>query len=314
MEIKKLFALVSRNIKCYFKDKFLFFVSLITPMILLVLFVTFLRSVYISSFKSIFEGFGFTEGEDIIEGLAGSWLLSSIMAVCSVTVAICSNAVMISDKIDGAINDLSVSPVKGTTVTLSYFVANFLVTLTVMVAVLIVGFVYLAIVGWYLTVGDVFLILLDVICCVLFGALLAGVVESFISSQGGLSAISTLVSSMYGFLCGAYMPLSQFDEGMRNVICCLPGTYSVGILRKHFMGGYVDKLGELGLIEEGQKALLDGFDGNLYVAGTEIPLWAMYVILLSTCAVLLVAYVLIVVFKHRSPKRLAVAAKSKSTK
>ena len=299
MEVKKLFALVSRNIKCYFKDKFLFFVSLITPMILLVLYVTFLRSVYIDSFKAIFEGFGFTVGDEVIEGLAGSWLLSSIMAVCSVTVAICSNAVMISDKVDGAINDLSVSPVKGTTVTLSYFIANFLVTLLVMLVVLVVGFVYLAIVGWYVPVSNVFFILLDVICCVLFGSLLAGVVESFISTQGALSALSTLVSSMYGFLCGAYMPLSQFADGMRNFICCLPGTYSVGILRKHFMGGYVEKLGELGLPSEGQKALLDGFDGNLYVGGTDIPLWAMYVILLSTCALLLAAYILIVIFKHK---------------
>ena len=302
MEIKKLFALVSRNIKCYFKDKFLFFVSLITPMILLVLFVTFLRSVYVSSFEGIFEEFGFTEGSDVIEGLAGSWLLSSIMAVCSVTVAICSNAVMISDKIDGAWSDLSVSPVKGTTVTLSYFIANFLVTLLVMLTVLVIGFVYLAVVGWYLSVSDVFLILADVICCVLFGSLLAGVVESFISTQGALSALSTLVSSMYGFLCGAYMPLSQFADGMRNAICCLPGTYSVGILRKHFMGGYVEKLGELGLPAEGQKAVLDGFDGNLYVGSTEIPLWAMYTILLSTCAVLLVAYVLIVIFKHKKKR------------
>ena len=314
MESRKLFALVSRNIKCYFKDKFLFFVSLLTPMILLVLFVTFLRSVYISSFESIFEGFGFTAGEEVIEGLAGSWLLSSIMAVCSVTVAICSNAVMISDKVEGAINDLTVSPVKGVTVTISYFIANFLVTLLVMLAVLAVGFVYLAIVGWHISVGDVFLILLDVVCSVLFGSLLAGVVESFIHSQGGMSAISTLVSSMYGFLCGAYMPLSQFAEGMRNFICVLPGTYSVGILRKHFMGGYVAKLGELGLPEEGQKVLLDGFDGNLYVGGTEIPLWAMYAILLSTCAVLLVAYILIVVFKHRSSRKHALPVKSKSTK
>ena len=313
MEIKKLFALVSRNIKCYFKDKFLFFVSLITPMILLVLFVTFLRSVYIAQFNDIFQNANFTVGEEVTEGLAGSWLLSSIMAVCSVTVAICSNAVMISDKVDGAINDLTVSPVKGTTVTLSYFVANFLVTLLVMIVVLLVGFIYLAIVGWQIPVGDVFLILADVVCCVLFGSLLAGVVESFINTQGGLSALSTLVSSMYGFLCGAYMPLSQFGDGMRNAICCLPGTYSVGILRKHFMGGYVEKLGELGLPAEGQKALLDGFDGNLYVGDTEIPLWAMYVILLGTCAVLLVAYVLIVILKHRKKalKKNAVAPKTR---
>ena len=299
MEIRKLFALTLRNMKCYFKDKFLFFVSLITPMILLVLFVTFLRGVYIDSIKSIFEQVNFTAGDEVIDGLAGSWLLSSIMAVCSVTVAICSNAVMIQDKIEGPISDLSISPVKGTTISISYFIANFIVTLIVMLCVLAVGSIYLAIVGWCIPFGDFMMILVDIICAVLFGTLLSGVIESFISTQGGLSALSTLVSSMYGFICGAYMPLSQFAEGMRNIICVLPGTYSVGIVRKHFMSGYIDKLAELGLSEPGQKALLDGFDGNLYVGSTQMPLWSMYVILLGTCALLLVAYVLIVVLKNR---------------
>lgn len=304
MEVKKLFALVSRNMKCYFKDKFLFFVSLITPMILLVLYVTFLRTVYIGTFKDIFAQFNFTADSSLIDGLAGAWLLSSIIAVCSVTVAICSNAVMIQDKIDGSLNDLNVSPVKGTTVSLSYFIANFLVTFLVMLCVLVVGCVYLAIVGWYIPVTDFLMILVDMVCCVLFGTLLAGVIESFISTQGALSAVSTLVSSMYGFICGAYMPLSQFAEGMRNALCCLPGTYSVGIIRKHFMGGYVDKLGDMGLLEQGQKAFLDAFDGNLYVGSTEIPLWAMYVILLSTCAVLLIAYILIVIFKNKKKQQI----------
>ena len=112
-ELKKFGALVSRNIKCYFKDKFLFFVSMITPMILLVLFVTFLRGVYIDSFRGILAQFQFEAEERILNGLAGSWLLSSVASVCAVTVAITSNAVMIQDKIDGTVNDFRISPVKG---------------------------------------------------------------------------------------------------------------------------------------------------------------------------------------------------------
>ena len=296
-------ALTVRNMKCYFKDKFLFFVSLITPMILLVLFVTFLRSVYLESFDGIFAQFGFVAEERVVNGLAGSWLLSSVMSVCAVTVAICSNAVMIQDKIDDSLNDLNMTPVKGTTISLAYFIANFLVTLTVMLAVLIVGFVYLAIVGWYISFASVMSILADTLCCVLFGTLLAGVVESFIRTQGALSAVSTLVSSMYGFICGAYMPLSQFAEGMRNFICVLPGTYSVGIMRNHFMQGYVEELGRQGLPESGQKALMDGFDGNLYVGKTQMPLWSMYLILLGACALLLAAYITIVVVRNKRSKR-----------
>ncbi len=304
-EFVKLGFLIDRNIKCYFKDKFLFFVSLITPMILLVLFVTFLRASYISSFEGIFTQFGVTIESSLTEGLAGAWLLSSILAVCSVTVAVCSNAVMIQDKIEGAYNDFIVSPVKRTTVSISYFISNFVVTFIVMFSVLIIGFIYLGIVGMHISFGDAMLILLDMIIGVLFGTLLSGVIESFISSQGALSAVSTLVSSMYGFICGAYMPLSQFSEGIRNLICFLPGTYSVGILRKHFMSGYVTELGKAGLPEMGQKAVMDAFDGNLYVFDTAVPLWAMYAILLGTCAVLLVGYILIVVLssKHHGSKK-----------
>lgn len=298
IECKKLISLVGRNTKCYFKDKFLFFVSMITPLILLVLFATFLRNVYIDSFKSAFPE-GFTVNGRILEGITGAWLMSSILSVSSVTVAFCSNVVMINDKIEGNINDFRVSPVKGVTTSVAYFISNFFVTLMVMLCLMLVGHIYLAAVGWYIPVGDVFMIIVDVICGVLFGTLLAGVVESFISSQGGLSAVSTLVSSMYGFICGAYMPFSQFSEGLRNALCCLPGTYGVGIMRNHYMNGYLSALEEEGIPQESVSAIKENFDISIKVFGTEIPLGAMYGILLGACALLLAAYVAIVIVKNK---------------
>ena len=44
--MKQLFLLVKRNVKIYFKYKGLFISSLITPVILLVLYATFLKKVY----------------------------------------------------------------------------------------------------------------------------------------------------------------------------------------------------------------------------------------------------------------------------
>lgn len=298
VECKKLVTLVARNTKCYFKDKFLFFVSMITPLILLVLFATFLRNVYIDSFKSAFPE-GFTAQDRVLEGITGAWLMSSILSVSSVTVAFCSNVVMINDKIEGNLNDFRVSPVKGVTTSIAYFISNFFVTLIVMICLMLIGHIYLAAVGWYIPVGDVFMILVDIICSVLFGTLLAGVVESFISSQGGLSAVSTLVSSMYGFICGAYMPFSQFSEGLRNVLCCLPGTYGVGIMRNHYMGGYLSALADEGVPQEALSAIKENFDISIKVFGTEIPLGAMYGILLGACAFLIAAYVAIVIIKNK---------------
>lgn len=297
-ECKKLISLVARNTKCYFKDKFTFFMSLITPLLLLVLFVTFLRNVYIDSFKAAFPE-GFTVNGRLLEGLAGAWLMSSILSVSSVTVAFCSNAIMIDDKINKSINDFNVSPVKSTTVSIAYFISNFFVTFLVMMCVMVIGHIYLAAVGWYIRIGDVFLIIVDCICGILFGTLLAGIVESFVSTQGALSAVATLVSSMYGFICGAYMPISSFSKGLQSVIGLLPGTYGVGILRNHYMHGYLDALSDAGVPTEAIKGLRDAFDANIYVFGTSIPVGAMYGIILGTCAVLMAVYVTIVVIKNK---------------
>lgn len=301
VEGKKFISLVARNTKCYFKDKVSFFMSLITPLILLILFVTFLRNVYIDSFKSAFPE-NFTVDNRIINGIAGAWLMSSILSVSSVTVAFCSNLIMVDDKIQTSINDFRVSPVKPTTISLAYFASNFFVTFLVMMVVMVIGHIYLAAVGWYITAGDFFMIIVDCVCAILFGTLLAGVVESFISTQGGQSAVATLVSSMYGFICGAYMPISSFAKGLQNVLGLLPGTYSVGIMRNHYMGGYITALTDAGLPAEAIKGIRDGFDANLYIFGNSVPLGAMYGILLGTCAVLLAGFIAIILIRSKSKK------------
>lgn len=59
-----MWALIRRNTKLYFKDKGMFFTSLITPVILLVLYATFLAKVYKESFLSALPA-----GVSVEEGL-----------------------------------------------------------------------------------------------------------------------------------------------------------------------------------------------------------------------------------------------------
>lgn len=306
LECKKMISLISRNTKCYFKNKFTFFTSLITPLILFVLFATFLKNIYIESFENIAAEFEITIGKRALNGVTGAWLMSSILSVSSVTVAFCSNIIMVEDKMNASINDINVSPIKRTTVAVSYFISNFFVTFIVIVTIMLIGHIYLACVGWYIPVSDFFMIFVDCICGILFGTLLAGIVESFISSQGGISAVSTLVSSMYGFICGAYMPFSQFSEGLRNFLGLLPGTYGVGIMRNHYMNGYIDEIvkgaTDPTVADNLSKGLKDGFDANLYVFGNRIPIGAMYGILLGSCAVLLAVYIVIIILRNKNKK------------
>ena len=44
---------------------------------------------------------------------------------------------------------------------------------------------------------------------VLFGTVLSGIVCYPLQTQGQMSAVCTIVSAGYGFICGAYMPISN---------------------------------------------------------------------------------------------------------
>ena len=88
-----------------------------------------------------------------------------------------------------------------------------------------------------MSAGNKFQLLSDVVLLVLFGTALSSVINFFLSSQGQISAVGTIISAGYGFICGAYMPISQFGAGLQKVISFLPGTYGTSLLRNHALRG-----------------------------------------------------------------------------
>ena len=144
-------ALIRRNVKLYFKDKGMFFTSLITPVILLVLYGTFLRNVYVDSFQSALRQAGASVPQALINGCVGGQLVTSLLAVSCVTVAFCSNLLMVQDKISGARHDLTITPVKSSTLALGYYLATLVSSLIIALIATGICLVYLAITGWYLS-------------------------------------------------------------------------------------------------------------------------------------------------------------------
>ena len=195
--MKTFFALTKRNIKIFFKDKGMFFTSLITPVILLVLYVTFLAKVYRESFASALPD-GFSVPEKLINGMVGAELITSLLAVSCVTVAFCSNLLMVNDKLSGARKDFLISPAKKSTIAAAYFAGSLLTTLIVTYVATAACFVYVATQGWYMSVCDVFLLLLDVFLITSFGTALSSVVNVFLKTQGQASGVGTIVSAEIG--------------------------------------------------------------------------------------------------------------------
>lgn len=286
------FNLFKRNCKLFFKDKGMFFCSLITPIILLILYITFLGNTFKSTYSSALD-FGIEIPEKILNGLAGGQLLSSLISVCCITVAFCSNMLMVQDKLTGARNDLLLTPLKKSELAMSYYLATFFNTFLICFIATIVGFIYLAIVGWYLSFLDCVLIILDVIILTLFGTALSSLVNHFLTTQGQVSAVGTIVSSMYGFICGAYMPISSFGTGIQRVLMFLPSTYGSSLVRTHTMRGALQSLENLGFPSSAIYELKNSIDFNLFFFGHQVSTFANYIILVGTIMILVLAIFLV---------------------
>ena len=295
-------ALIRRNTKLYFKDKGMFFTSLITPLILLVLYGTFLSNVYEDMFRSAIEAAGTTVSDKLIGGCVGGELISSLLAVSCVTVAFCSNLLMVQDKITGARKDLTIAPVKPGVLALSYYMSTLISTLLICFAATGVCLAYLAYVGWYLTIGDVAALLLDVVLLVLFGTALSSCVNYPLSTQGQGSAVVTIISAGYGFICGAYMPISQFSQGLQKVIMFLPGTYGTSLLRNHVLRGVFSEMGAQGFPNEVVEAIRDSVDCNLYFFGDKVAIPTMYIVLAGAVVLAVGVYILMNVISGRKHK------------
>ena len=296
--MSKYTILIKRNIKMFFKDKGMFFTALITPAILLVLYATFLGDVYRDSFVSNIPSI-ISISDKTINGLVGAQLISSILAVSCVTVAFCSNFLMVQDKANSTIKDLRISPIKSSTLSLSYYVSTIISTLLICFVATGICLIYIATVGFFMSVTDVILLFADVVLLVLFGTALSSVINFFLSSQGQIAAVGTIVSSGYGFICGAYMPISSFNVGLQKVIAFLPGTYGTSLIRNHSMRGAFAELEKEGVPAEAIKSLKDAIDCNLYFFDNQVELPIMYIILACTIIALIVIYILLNTLKNK---------------
>lgn len=140
--------------------------------------------------------------------------MAALLAVSCVTVTFCVNLTMVQDRANGTRKDFNVSPISRCKLYLGYFMSTVASSLMVngLALVLCLGYVYKMV--WYMSTSDVLWVILDEILLVLFGSTLSSIVSYPLTTQGQLSAVGTIVSSGYGFVCGAYMPISNFGAGL----------------------------------------------------------------------------------------------------
>lgn len=296
--MKEIAVLVSRNRKLFFKDKGMLFSSMITPVILIVLYATFLANVYKDSFVSATKDM-IDLSDKIINGTVAAQLAAALLAVSCVTVTFCVNLTMVQDRASGARKDFDVSPVSKTKIYIGYFLSTVLNSLMVNGTALALCLLYILKMGWYMSVSDVIFVILDMILLVLFGSTLSSIVSYPLKTQGQLSAVGTIVSAGYGFVCGAYMPISNFSSGLQKALSYLPGTYGTSLVKNHMLNGVYKEMADTGLPSEAVTVIRNTLDCNPVFRGHVVGVSQMYLIMAGSIVVFGAAYLLIIMLRER---------------
>ncbi|MCI5900936.1 MAG: ABC transporter permease [Blautia sp.] len=278
--MKKLCALIGRNRKLFFRDKGMLLSALITPFILIVLYATFLANVYKDSFQSALPEF-MAVSEKLVNGTVAAQLGAALLAVSCVTVTFCVNLTMVQDRSNGSRKDFDVAPVKKPVIYLGYFFSTVLNSLMINVLAFVLCLIYVRMMGWYMSGADVAFVFLDIVVLVLFGSVLSSVVCYPLKTQGQMSAVGTIVSAGYGFICGAYMPISNFSEGLQKVMSYLPSTYGTSMLKNHMLRGVFEEMKAAGFPDEAVTGIADSLDCNPVFRGHVVEPGQMLLIMLG---------------------------------
>lgn len=255
----------------FFTDKGTLFFSMLTPMIILLLYILFLKNSLLSSLKDAATGLeNLVAAKDMAQFVNGL-LLTGIISSALITIPYNALEIIVRDREDRVDLDMLSTPVKRFEIILSYFCAAVISAFMQAMVVLAVG------IGILSMSGDMYLTALD--NAKLVGAVFLGTVSStsvfmvvmmFFKSMGTCGAFMGILSAVSGFVIGAYMPLSQFNKGIQNVCNLVPATGITVLIRNYLTGGILRHMDEcIGGLDNGafMKAMLDVFSYNTVVGG-----------------------------------------------
>ncbi|MDN3480581.1 ABC transporter permease [Arthrobacter sp. APC 3897] len=211
--------LMLRNLRLFFRDRMGVFFSLLSALILFLLYTLFLGSTQIDDLQQSFPG----ATRDDVKGFVDTWMFAGIVGITSITTGLGALNVFVEDSSSGRFRDFMVSPIRREQLILGYLSSAGVVALIMTTVVLIISLAYLYLVdGISFSAGQIATVYgFLALSCLAFAALSSFAV-SFVRTAGAYSALSTIVGTILGFLAGAYIPVGALPEGVRTVVSALP--------------------------------------------------------------------------------------------
>ena len=294
-------ALTRRHLLVFFKNWVTVIFTLMVPLIILAVYILFLREMEIGQIKNALEAIeGLTTPTQSflhqVYAIVDSWMISGVLAVSCVTVSLNTCYILVRDKESGINKDFLSSPIPQKTIMVSYFCFNAFVTFAINLIVYFICLIYLVAYGaLMISVSDFFAIIGILLLSTINASLLTFFICSFIKKESVLSSIVAIGSAAIGFLIGAYLPPDMLPPQVNSLTTFFPGTYSAGLLRNYFMSTPLEKLMEQPYVVENHDALekfigdlQNGFDLNIDFFGHTVTPGVMALVILAFSGIFLV--------------------------
>ena len=252
-------GLTKRNLLLFFKDKQSILFSLLTSMIVLALYLLFLKDTFVSAMDSAinqFPGLSSLIDKNDKDMFANLILLTGILGSAMITVPYNCLITLVKDRENKVDYDILATPLKRGQIILSYFVSAAFSSVILTGIILAVGLTTICM------HGDVYLGTIDILKA--FGVVALGsisatsifmIVVLFLKSVSASGAFFGLLSAVSGFIIGAYIPISQFSEAIQTVCNIFPASQITIVLRNVLIDGLLEHM----------NTSLNGVDQGMFV-------------------------------------------------
>ncbi|MGA3675115.1 ABC transporter permease [Lysinibacillus agricola] len=290
--MEALSSLVQRNSKVFRRDKTQVFFSLLSVLIVLVLYAVFLQKMQVDAIEQM------TEATPELVTMVNEWLVAGLLSMIAVSTTLAAYGVAVKDLESKAQADFLTAPISRATIQLSY-----------VINALIIGciFSFIALIGCEMfivaTGGELlsFRNFVNVVGILFLSVLLASVFNLFlvlfVNTQNSFSTLGTIVGTAIGFLCGVYVPVGALPTFAQNLIMYFPISHTTLLLRNAFMESSISKVFEgapTSQIDEYKKVYGIVYDlhGNILSTSTSI--------IIIIVSILVLAILSIIIFKKKN--------------
>lgn len=264
-------VLIRRNLRIYFRDRASVFLSLLSALILLMLYLLFLGGLQVDELNSSVPN---ATSEDI-NWFVGSWVFAGILMITTFTTGFAALGVYVDDKSSGRFKEFRVSPIRRHELILGYQIAAFIISTLMSLIIFAVGLIFLLTVyGKTPTVDQSLFTVAYILLCAWAFSAFSSFVMTFVSSNSSYTAVSTIVGTLLGFLAGAYLPLGLVSKSIGNVLNVLPFSPAAMLIRRPLTEESLAAIS--GDMSEAQKQISEYYGVNLLVGDHFVePVWAV---------------------------------------